>query len=835
MNGEDMSHERPSRTSSLSRAGSGESACLIGGVDCCVLFDENPMMLFIVDKEGVISSANHFGAALLGYSPGELIGRPVLDIFHEEDRNTVKRHMEESLREPDRVTFWEVRKVRKDGSVIWVKEFARTLASADRKPRIYIACEDITDRKRAEEALKESEEHYRELVESANSIILKTDPLGRITFFNEFARKFFGYTGDEIMGKNIIGTITPVKESTGRDLSRMINDVLRNPDRYEVVVNENVRKNGEHVWVSWTNKVMRDSAGKFIGILSIGSDISERKRVEERASFFSSAIENSSQPFVALYPDGCIMQFNSAYVELTGYRPDELYRMTMMDLTPSEYHDYEEIRLEELRRTGRPHTYQKEYLRKDGTRVPLEVKVHLAADAQGRPEYYYAFVADITERKKMEAEISHMAHHDPLTGLPNRRLFMNVFSVEIAQARRNRKKLAILFLDLDRFKEINDTLGHEAGDGLLKSVAARLKTKTRQSDTIARIGGDEFSIILADIAHTEGISHIARKILKSFREPFIVAGHELSVTTSMGISVYPDDDADMERLLRCADIAMYYAKRRGGDNYQFYNPSIHIRSIERMMLESGLRRTLEHGELTVYYQPQVEISSRRMIAAEALIRWRHPEMGLLLPERFISAAEATGFISAIDEWVLETVCKQVRAWLDAGLPPVCITVNISEREFNDPGLAGRISGLLESLCLSPGVLYIEISENMAMSDIERSAARLHELEERGVHASIDGFGTGYSSLSFLKRLPVRKLKIARSLIRDISENPDNRAVVKAAVAVAHTLQMRVLAEGVETDEQLSFLDETDCDEAQGFLFSEPMPAEQFSALIVTAT
>jgi diguanylate cyclase (GGDEF)-like protein len=431
----------------------------------------------------------------------------------------------------------------------------------------------------------------------------------------------------------------------------------------------------------------------------------------------------------------------------------------------------------------------------------------------------------------MEDDIKHMAHHDALTGLPNRRLFRDIIGLELAQARRNRKKFAILFLDLDRFKEINDALGHSIGDRLLKEVSVRFRESIRKSDTVARIGGDEFNIVLADLARSEDAREIASKIVKSLREPIVVDGHELHITTSVGISVYPEDSEEIDSLLQFADMAMYHAKESGRNTFTFYNPSINVSSLERMKLENWLRQTIRRGELFVQYQPQVEIRSRRIAYAEALVRWNHPDRGPLPPQEFIPLAEETGFITDIDEWVLRTVCAQARSWKDAGLYSFCVTVNLSARQFQCPDLVGRISAILRETGMEPGCLNIEVTETTAMSNIERTASQLRELSGMGVHISIDDFGTGYSSLNYLKKLPIERLKIDKSFIRDIAKSPDDRAIIGAVTSMARKMGIKTVAEGVETEEQLEFLRSSGCDEAQGFLFSPPLPPEEFSELV----
>lgn len=435
------------------------------------------------------------------------------------------------------------------------------------------------------------------------------------------------------------------------------------------------------------------------------------------------------------------------------------------------------------------------------------------------------------ERKQIEEEMRRMAQHDALTGLPNRRLFAEILAIEFAQARRHRSKLAVLFLDLDRFKEVNDTLGHEAGDRLLKKVADRFRRTIREADTVARIGGDEFNMILADISRAEDVSDIALKIVASLREPIVLDGHELHVTTSVGISIYPDDSEEIETLLRYADIAMYHAKENGRNTFRFYNPSINTRSIERIKLESWLRQTIKREELVVYYQPQVDIKSGKVCYAEALVRWNHPDRGLLEPKDFLPLAEETGFITSIDEWVLRTACSRTAAWKKTGLNAFCVTVNLSARRFQSPDLVDMITSVLEETGVAPDCLDLEVTESTAMSNVERSASQLRDLRGMGIHISIDDFGTGYSSLNYLKKLPIERLKIDKSFIHDIARDADDRAIVSAVTAMAHSMKLKVTAEGVETEEQLSFLKMTGCDEMQGFLFSKPVPAEQFEELI----
>jgi diguanylate cyclase (GGDEF)-like protein/PAS domain S-box-containing protein len=472
--------------------------------------------------------------------------------------------------------------------------------------------------------------------------------------------------------------------------------------------------------------------------------------------------------------------------------------------------------------------------RKDGSSLLVQLQSVAAGDSAGSCTLCRTATIDITEHKLLEVELRHQAYHDTLTNLPNRRLLMEILAIELAKARRGQERLAVLFLDLDHFKYINDSLGHEAGDKLLKEVGIRLQQSVRASDTISRTGGDEFNILLTDIPRVDDIFTIAQKVVCSFNKPFVINGHELGITTSIGISIYPEDGGSIEKLFKNADIAMYHTKDNGGNSYQFYNPSMNIRSTERLGLGSQLSQALEHRQLVIHYQPQLTIGTQQVLCAEALVRWRHPERGLLAPVHFIPLAEEMGYLAAIDEWVLRTACAQVREWHNAGLMRVCVAVNLSAKEFQKSDLIERITGILRETGLDPGQLAVEITESVAMRNLEQTLPKMIKLAEMGVGISIDDFGTGYSSLNYLKKLPIQKLKIDKSFIRDLASDSDDGAIVGAVIVMARKLNMKVIAEGVETEEQLEHLKSLGCDEMQGYLFSKPLPANEFKEFMAVS-
>jgi diguanylate cyclase (GGDEF)-like protein len=475
--------------------------------------------------------------------------------------------------------------------------------------------------------------------------------------------------------------------------------------------------------------------------------------------------------------------------------------------------------------------YEECLRRKDGTFVWVLENETLIDSPEG--PIIEGTLIDITERKRAEEQVKHLAFHDTLTGMPNRLLFNDRLDMAVVQAHRSQQKLATLFLDLDRFKVINDSLGHSVGDELLRRIAERVSGCIREGDTVARLGGDEFTVLVPAISHEEDAAKIARKILEVIRLPFFIDQRELFVTTSIGVALYPSDGADAETLLRNADTAMYRAKDQGRDNYQLYTPAMNSKALERLSLESRLRQALHNDELVLYYQPLIDLRSGQVRGAEALLRWRHPTLGLVPPAEFISLAELSGLIVPIGHWVLRTACAQVRSWHQMGFPNLSVAVNLSPRQFQQTDLVHQVTDALERSQLPAGALDLEITESNAMQNAEVSISTLGSLKDLGVSLSMDDFGTGYSSLNYLKRFPIDRIKIDQSFVRDITQDPDDAAIAIAVIAMAHSMQLSVVAEGVETEEQLAFLRRNLCDEMQGFLFSPPVPAAEFEKLLKT--
>jgi len=468
------------------------------------------------------------------------------------------------------------------------------------------------------------------------------------------------------------------------------------------------------------------------------------------------------------------------------------------------------------------------YIKKGNQETPLEITFRSVI--LGASSYLIAISRDITERKLAEERLYRLAHYDTLTGLPNRVLFLEVFRQAILYGVRNKLSHALLFVDLDRFKYINDTLGHAAGDYVLLASARRIKDSLSTGDMCARLSGDEFVVLLNDINDTHDAGAIAQKIIETIAKPFFFEGRELFISGSIGISIFPEDGNDCATLLKQADTAMYHAKEVGKNNYQYFSKSMQKSTIERFELESLLHRAIQTESFFLHYQPRFDLISNKITGMEALIRWNHPEYGLITPGHFIPFAEETGLILPVGEWVLRSACRQNRLWLDQGFS-LCVSVNLSAMQFRTDYLVERIQTILKETMLPPENLELEITESAVMNDIKTSIETLKEIHEMGVKLSIDDFGTGYSSLSYLKQFPIDKLKIDRSFIEGINTNEEDSSIVKAVVSLAHSLKMKVVAEGVETKEQLKFLEDCGCEEIQGYLIGHPVPSRIFEELL----
>ncbi|WP_059752520.1 putative bifunctional diguanylate cyclase/phosphodiesterase, partial [Thiobacillus denitrificans] len=573
-------------------------------------------------------------------------------------------------------------------------------------------------------------------------------------------------------------------------------------------------------------------------LLLIVEDMTEEEALRatalESERRFRDLAETAHDGIIMTDPQGKIAYFNRAAERMFGYRRNQALERSIGTVLPEPL----SCQLDEGLQHAR--VWETQGLRQDGTFFMVEGSSSVFEGSTGRFITYV--LRDLTERKQFESQLVHLANHDPLTNLPNRKFFQERLGISLDEAALDGAQLAVLFLDLDRFKLINDTFGHALGDKLLLMVAERLAGCFRKGDVLARLGGDEFVVLLQGLPGKQDAALVAQKIMDAFARAFQLDAHEVFVSASIGIAFYPSDAIDAGNLIRCADNAMYQAKEQGL-GYQFYRPDPENLSSERLTLESSLRRALERDELRLYYQPKVDLASGAVIGLEALLRWTHPVRGMIPPDQFIPLAEETGLIVPIGEWVLRTACLQIKAWQEEGMPFLPVAVNLSARQFRQFSASGEATGIhnlvetiervLEETGVDPSCLELEITESILMQNLSTAANILQALSAKGMRIFIDDFGTGYSSLSYLKRLPIDTIKIDKSFVGDIMTDPDDAAIVTAIIAMAHSLRLKVVAEGVETQGQFDFLLERGCDAMQGYFFSRPLPAEDIFPLLRT--
>ncbi len=765
--------------------------------------------------------------ALTGYDREELLTMNFWDVMHPDSRELVKQRGLARQRGEPVSRRYEAKLLTKNGEERWA-DFAVGVIEFEGKPAVLGTAFDVTERKQAEDALRESEEKYRDLVENMSEILYALDKDGRITYVSPVVEQLGGYTPSELIGRLFTEFIhpddlMPLVESFQRTVSGNLE-----PSEFRIFT-----KSGEIRWVRTSSQPVFEG-DRVIGLRAVMMDITERKRAEEtlreREETLRATIESTEDGILVVGSNGQIAYANARLAKMWRIPKDVLETSDRDKVLTSVMDQLQEpeaflARARELNHT--PDESFDELVFKDGRIFERLSRPLTSEEAPGR---VFSF-RDITERKRAEDTIKHMAYHDSLTDLPNRALFEDRLTVALAQVRRKRRMAAVMFLDLDRFKVVNDTVGHALGDRLLQSVAERLTGLVRDGDTVARVGGDEFTLLLQEVGRAEEVAEVAERVLDALRQPWVLNGHEFRITTSIGIAMFPNDGEDVDSLLSNADTAMYRAKDQGRDNYKLYTPAMNARIVERLALENSLRHGLERGEFLVYYQPQVDIASGKIVGMEALVRWQHPERGLVFPAEFIPVAEETGLIVPLGAWVLRTACAQNKAWQAAGFPPMRVAVNLSARQFQQRDLIEVVDEVLKETGLEARWLQLEITEGMAMQDVESNIAVLRELREMGVQIAIDDFGTGHSSLSYLSRLPIDVIKIDQSFVQDLTTDPNGAAIARSIIVMAHNLKLRVIAEGVETEEQLAFLKKRRCDEMQGYLFSKPAPAEAFEEML----
>jgi diguanylate cyclase (GGDEF)-like protein/PAS domain S-box-containing protein len=792
------------------------------------------VMLIALDAEGRVQLVNRKGCEMLGVPEADILGKDWFQFFLPERlRKDVRETFFHMLQGGELAEYAENPILTHRGEermVAWHNALLQD--EAGRAIGVLASGEDITERTRAEQALRDSRENLRLLLDSMAEAAYGVDFDGNCTFVNRAFLNMLGYEDErEVLDKRIHALIhhtradgTPYPESECH-----MHHAYHSNQAVNVADEVFWRKDGAAIPVEyWSNPIVTD--GVVVGAIATFIDITERQRAKAQLELAATVFEQSGEGILITDAQHKIILVNQAFIAITGYSESDALGHDPSILS-SGRHDQAFYRAmwDDIRTQGR---WQGEVWnrRKDGSLYPEQLSIIRVLDAKGEVIHYIGISSDITQHKEAQARIQRLAHFDPLTGLPNRALLNDRVNHDLSTAQRNHAPLAVLFVDLDHFKNVNDTLGHRIGDELLIAVAGRLKAVVRDVDTVSRQGGDEFILILPDTG-ADGAAHVAGKLLEAVAQPCQIEGFDLTVTLSIGIALYPSDGDDFEALSRSADAAMYRAKHDGRNTYRFFTAEMQARSAHILQMESALRRVLERNQLLLHFQPQLSLPDNRLIGVEALLRWQHPEMGMIAPADFIPIAEESGQILPIGEWALRTAVQQMKAWMDAGLVPMTMAVNLSAVQFRHPQLPERVAQILDEMKLPPQYLELELTESVAMDDAPAAIAIMDLLHARGVRMSIDDFGTGYSSLSYLKRFKVHRLKIDQSFVRDIGEDPEDRAIVRAIISLAQSLGLHTIAEGVETEAQLTFLREQGCNEVQGYYFSKPMPADAFEAFV----
>jgi diguanylate cyclase (GGDEF)-like protein/PAS domain S-box-containing protein len=684
-----------------------------------------------------------------------------------------------------------------------------------------------SEKERAEKRVRASEERIRALVQHASDIIMVVGQDGNLLYASPAFERVLGHRFGDVSAKSAGGFMHPDDRGVIERAMRAVDGTPHQAARAEIRLRD---LDGEWRWfdASVTNLLDDPAVGGVVANLrDIGERVRARRELMEAEERFRSAFEDAPIGMAMADVDGRFLRVNRALGQLLGREPEDLLGVSAAELTHPTDLDAHKIHHERLMAGDAPgYRIEKRYLHADGHEVWTSLSVSLVRSPDGQPLYTIEQMEDITERKAIAERLAHAAIHDPLTGLPNRTLFVDRLALALDRSQRNQNRVGVIFLDLDRFKFVNDSLGHVTGDELLKVLAERLRTAMRPSDTVARFGGDEFVVLVEDVPDTDGVLAVAERVADAVARPVSVATQEIFVTASLGVAVAGSKPVSPDDLLRDADATMYRAKELGRARIELFDEKTHRSAIDNLQTGSDLHRALQRGEFEVHYQPIVELDTGRVSGFEALLRWNHPQRGLVLPGEFINLAEESGLIVPIGLWVLEEACRQTVRW-QADRPtrtPISISVNLAPRQIAEPSLPRDVAGVLARTRIDPGVVVLELTESALLNDTETASRTLRALRDQGVHIAVDDFGTGYSSLVHLKRFPVRALKVDQTFVDGLGQEPDDTSIVTAVVSLAHSLGLAAVAEGLETPQQLAALRTIGCDFAQGFLFGRPMPA-----------
>ena len=794
------------------------------------IIETSPIPIYATTPDGSITFWNPAAERTFGFTREEALGKRAP--FVPEDKRDEAKALRERVLAGETLTNLDLERRKKDGSIIHINGAAAPLRDeAEKITGIVVMCFEATDAKEAQRALHGQLHFTRALIDAIPSPVWFKDREGRYQVYNRAWDELFG-GGKDWIGKSVHDLFDDKELAALHDEKDAKLFAAPTTETYESLAPTAQGESREMLY----NKVsFVDPAGAVAGLIGVITDVTRYKETERALEAsearFRVLTESTLDVITVIDPAGTILYQSPALKQLVGYDPQETLGKCVFDMVHRD--DVAALRsaverVVESRHSREPVEFRVA-LKGGGWRTMESLGSNCLDNPHIRGLVFNS--RDVTDRKQIQQKIQHLAYHDNLTGLPNRSLLQDRLAHAIQRAERNGKKVAVLFIDLDNFKNINDTLGHDVGDELLRQVAKRLQDSVRVEDTIARQGGDEFIVLLDGIDDNRGASVVAQKILNALRDAFVLGGGNQHVSGSLGIALYPEDGHDAQTLMKNADTAMFHGKSLGKNTYQYFTAQMNIAVKRRMTLESALRRAVMQKDFVLHYQPQVDIETGAIVAVEGLVRWESEDSGTILPGDFIPLAEETGLIGEIGEWVLREGCRQMREWKDMGLPPRRVALNLSARQFGDKNFLDTIVRVLADTGLEGNSLELEITESQVMRQTEGVILLLNKIADMGIHIAIDDFGTGYSSLSYLKRLPIQKLKIDQSFIRDITVDPNDTAITVAIINMAKSLDLETIAEGIETAGQLALLRNKGCRLGQGFYFSEPLNARDLLPIL----
>jgi diguanylate cyclase (GGDEF)-like protein/PAS domain S-box-containing protein len=808
---------------------------------------ENASVGILFTRDRRVLHCNPRFSEIFGWPHGELVGQPGAVFYLSDEDYAAMGRVAGPILSSGGLLDQEMPMRRKDGSTVFCRMRVKAINPDNTAEGTIWILEDVGERKAAEERLQDLLLKQQAILENASVGIVFTRD-GVIVHCNPRMEAIFGWASGTLNGKR-----SEVFFKDKADYQRFAEVVGPSLGAGELIDIEwlNVCRNGQQFWCRHLAKALPTTDGSQSTIW-ISDDITERKAalealaqaqrsLEQRVTVRTAELQKAHQQLetmfhsapLAIYArdrNSIVTSWNPAAEQMFGWSAEDIIGRRA-PTTPADQQAEADIMVSRVLAGETLLQLDLRRQRGDGTPVYLNMTLAPLRDARGHIDGYLTIAADISERKAAEQQIEFLAYHDALTGLPNRLLLQDRFDQAAAQAERTGTRVALLFMDLDNFKQINDTLGHATGDVLLKAVSTRLRECVRDTDTISRQGGDEFVVVLRDLPDGHAAVPIVAKIMARLQEPLLVDGDELVTSASIGVTLYPDDGKDFDTLLKNADTAMYQAKATGRNAYHFFNEEMSLQAREHLTLRTGLRRAIEYEELELFYQPQFDLSSGRIVGAEALLRWHHGELGQVPPLKFIPVAEESGLIVSIGEWVMFEACRQASAWRASGLPDISVAVNLSAVQFRRGNVEQIVTRALEAASLPASALELELTESILIQNVEQVLVSVKRIKQLGVRLAIDDFGTGYSSLSYLKRFDIDKLKIDQSFVRDLASDPDDAAIVRAIIQMAHSLSLKTIAEGVEDQAMLEQLRSFGCDMAQGYHFARPMPAKEFARFL----